>query len=189
MKKLLLLSALLASTVSQPALASSGDIFDAARQGDTAVLAAYVKSGGDIEARNRRGHTPFILAAYYGQTDMIDQLKSLGADPCAVDTQGSPAFMGVVFKGHQETLNWLLDNTNCDVNHQNYAGQTALMLAALFDREEIAENLIGAGAKPEISDYSGNTPETLAAGQGLTKMIAILKFHRKASRAKSDSKS
>ena len=152
MKKLLILSALALSTISQSAFAAGLDVFDAARQGDIAALSNYVETGGDLEIRNRRGHTPFILAAYYGQTDAIKQLETFGANPCAVDEQGSAAFMGVVFKGHKDTLKWLLENTRCDVNHQNYAGQTALMLAALFDREEIAKSLITAGADPNIAD-------------------------------------
>jgi len=185
MKKLVSLIILILSFAAQPAVASDLDVFDAARQGNIEVLTQYIKDGGDIEARNRRGHTPFILATYYGQTEAVKILKTLGAEACATDEQGSPAFMGVVFKGHQDTLRWLLKNTECDVNHQNYAGQTALMLAALFDRKDIAQELISAGADPELADYRGNTPETLAAGQGLTKMIKILQFHRQAGKAKS----
>jgi len=57
------------------------------------------------------------------------------------------------------------------------------MLAALFDRKEIAQALIDAGAKTDLADYRGNTPESLAAGQGLKKMLKILSFHRQASKA------
>ena len=184
MKKLLLSAAMVIFAISQPVFADDIDPFDAARQGNIDVLTQFVKNGGDVEARNRRGYTPFVLATYYGQTKAAEALKHEGADPCATDSQGSPAFMGVVFKGHSDTLEWLLENTRCDVNHQNYAGQTALMLAALFDRTEIAETLIKAGAKPEIADHRGNTPESLAVGQGLQKMIKILKFHRETNKAK-----
>ena len=182
MKHLLVTAALFALSAPH-AQAAETDVFDAARQGNIDYLTHYVINGGDVETRNRRGHTPFILATYYGQTEAAKQLRDIGAEPCALDEQGSPAFMGVVFKGHQETLEWLLEDTDCDVNHQNYAGQTALMLAALFDRKEIAQALIDAGAKTDLTDYRGNTPASLAAGQGLQKMLKILSFHRQASKA------
>lgn len=153
------------------------DIFDVARSGDTAAVASFTANGGNLNSVNSSGYTPFILATYYGHTDTAAAMLQAGADACALDDKGSNAFMGVAFKGHLETARWLSENTDCDVNHRNYAGQTALMMAALFDRTDIAELLLSHGADARIRDYSGNSAESLAAGQGLGKMLSILKFH------------
>jgi uncharacterized protein len=45
-----------------------------------------------------------------------------GANPCALGAKGSNAFMGVAFKGYDKTAKWLLEHSQCDVNHQNRTG-------------------------------------------------------------------
>ena len=154
--------------------AASIDIFDADRQGNLEAINTYVEEGGNIEVTTNEGYTPFILAAYYGNNQVLDTLVKNGADPCAVDDKGSNAFMGVAFRGHIETAKWLLKNTSCDVNHQNYAGQTALMMSSLFGHEEMIKMLLEHGADPQIEDFQGNTAASLAQGQGLTDVVEIL---------------
>ena len=175
--KILLLSVfLISSSISLP---SDIDIFDAAREGNVANITTYVQQGGDVNLHDRRGFTPFILATYHGNDEAAAVLKEAGADACAVDEKGSNAFMGVAFKGYQNTAQWLLDNTSCDVNHRNYAGQTALMMASLFGREEIVKLLLQHGADATIVDYQGNSPQSLAKGQGLTHILDIIRFNLK----------
>lgn len=137
-------------------------------------MADYFEAGGDIETTNRMEHTPFILSTYYGHTEAAAGLLQLGANPCAVDRMGSHAMMGVVFKGHLDTFEWILESTDCDVNHQNHAGQTALMLAALFDRKQFVEMLLDRGADPTIRDYQGNSAASLATGQGAIELAEML---------------
>ena len=153
------------------------DIFDAARDGDIPAITRYAKEGGDINARTEDGYTPFILATYHAHTKAAAALLKLKANPCAEDGRGSNAYMGVAFKGHAETAEWLLTHTKCDINHQNYAGQTALMMASLFGQEKVVTLYMKHGADPAIVDAQGNTAESLAKGQGLGHIIDILKFH------------
>lgn len=169
---------LLLAISAAPALAASDiDIFDAARDGDTAAIEQYYADGGDVSVTNSRGFTPFILAAYYGHTESLAVLQQEGADSCALDEKGSNAFMGVAFRGHDQTAAWLLANTDCDVNHRNYSGQTALMMASLFGREAIIEQLLEAGADKSVVDVQGNTAESLAAAQGLSRVVTLVKFN------------
>ena len=173
MRLLALLFYFLSATV---AVAAEPDIFNAARDGDVAAIDRYLAAGGDKEARTGRDYTPFILAAYYGQNAALERLQKAGANPCAEDEAGSTAFMGVAFRGHLATAQWLLDHTTCDVNHQNAAGQTALMMASLFGREEIITLLLAHGAKPGIIDQRGNSAASLAKAQGLDKVVKMLTF-------------
>lgn len=175
-RSLMLALSLTLATTSFVQAGSPIDPIDAARAGDIVALKTYKDSGGDLEVRTARGYTPFIMAAYYGETAVLRYLKAEGADVCAVDEMGSNAFMGVAFRGHVDPLKWLLANTDCGINRQNAAGQTALMMASLFGREEIVALLLEAGADPKIKDYQGNTAESLANAQGLTKIVKMVRF-------------
>jgi len=158
-------------------MANDVDIFTAAREGDNTAIKSYVQQGGNINITNAKSYTPFILATYYGQSQVLETLIHLGADACAVDNKGSNAFMGVAFKGHQQVAKWLLKNTACNVNHQNYAGQTALMMASLFGREDIIRLLLEHGANRSLQDNQGNTSIKLAQAQGLSRVVEIIQFH------------
>ena len=65
----------------------------------------------------------------------------------------------------------------CDVNARNSAGQTALMMAALFGRTEAVHVLLDNGANPELQDREGNTAAILAEKQGNPQMVALLQQH------------
>ena len=160
-----------------PAMAAEIDIFDAARAGDVSMIADYVHQGGDVNAINSGGYTPFILATYHGNDEAAAALVEAGADACASDRRGSNAYMGVAFKGYVHTAQWLLDHTTCNVNHQNNAGQTALMMAALFGQEDVIKLLLQHDADSQIVDDQGNTAESLAQGQGLNQIIKIIRFN------------
>lgn len=163
--------------VSPPLMADTSDIFSAARAGDLNAINSYVQENGNLNIVNHKSYTPFILAAYYGQLQTLEKLLENGAEPCALDNKGSNALMGVAFKGHQDVAKWLLEETDCDVNHQNYAGQTALMMASLFGREQLIKVLLEHGARPELMDHQGNTASKLAKAQGLSRVVEIIKFH------------
>ena len=153
------------------------DIFEAAREGNISVIKACANINCKVNSRNEDGYTAFILAAYYGHSAALAELLKLGADPCAVDAKGNNAFMGVAFKGYVKTAKWLLDNTQCDVNHQNFAGQTALMMASLFGREAVIQLMLAHGAKKDLADRQGNTAEKLAQAQGLSRVVEMVKFN------------
>ena len=154
----------------------TADIFDAARDGDVAAIHAYKAGGGDVNAVNEDGYTPFILAAYHQRNAALVELKADGGDACATDGKGSNALMGVAFQGYADTAAWLLDNTSCGVDHRNRAGQTALMMASLFGREDVIRLLLAKGADPRIADNAGNTAQSLAEAQGLTKVAKMVGF-------------
>jgi ankyrin repeat protein len=73
--------------------------------------------------------------------------------------------MGVAFKGDDAIAARLLKE-KCDVNARNKAGQTGLMMAALFRREKQIELLLAAGADPTLTDAEGRSAAAVAAGQG-----------------------
>lgn len=149
-------------------------LFEAARLGRTDLIDALVKTGADVNARDARGFTPLILAAYNDHLDTVNALIEAKADPCLPDRdQGNTAQMGVAFKGNDPIAARLL-KAGCDVNARNKAGQTALMMAALFGRARQIDMLKAAGADVAVIDQAGNSAASVAAGQGNAAVVKQL---------------
>ncbi|HUD30034.1 MAG TPA: ankyrin repeat domain-containing protein [Novosphingobium sp.] len=149
-------------------------LFEAAKLGRTDLIPLLVGNGADVNAYEARGFTPLILAAYNGQPEAVEALIKAGADPCKPDlNQGNTAQMGVAFKGDDRIAARLL-HEKCDVNTRNKAGQTALMMAALFGRTAQIDMLLAAGADPGLRDASGRSAASVAQQQGNTALSAKL---------------
>jgi ankyrin repeat protein len=142
-------------------------LFDAARSGDTGVIKSLLARGVAVDARDERGSTALILAAYYGHAEAVRALLAAGAAPDLGDSaRGNTALMGALFKGETECARVLLADPRSNVNARNAAGQTAAMFAALFGRAELIEALASRDADFALTDASGATAESLARGQG-----------------------
>ena len=149
-------------------------LFDAARIGRDDVIPALLHAGADLEARDPRGYTALILAAYNGQAETTRLLLAEGAAVDAADGgRGNTALMGVAFKGHAEIAQVLIE-AGADANLRNDAGQTALMIAALFNQIAIVDLLLAAGADPAAADAIGNSAASVAAAQGNHAMVERL---------------
>ncbi len=170
-----------ATAVDSSTLASqdlSRYLFDAARAGDVEVIKSLLARGVHIDARDERGSTALILAAYYGKTDAVRTLLEAGASPNLGDSaRGNTALMGALFNGEIESAQRLLADPRTDVNARNAAGQTAAMFAALFGRADLVEALAARQADFALTDASGATAEALARTQGnaaLADRLAVL---------------
>lgn len=152
-------------------------LFEAARLGRIDMIDPLLKAGADINAYDDRGFTPLILAAYNGQLAMVETLITKGADACRPDRdQGNTAQMGVAFKGEDGIAARLL-KAGCDVNARNKAGQTALMMASLFNRQAQVDMLLAAGADRSIQDAAGRSASSVAADQGNAAMAGKVRQH------------
>ncbi|MCC3330776.1 ankyrin repeat domain-containing protein [Nocardia abscessus] len=74
-------------------------VFDFARCGDTASLAAYVDAGVPVDLTNDAGDTLLMLAAYHGHADAVAALLKRSADPNRANDKGQTPLAGAVFKG------------------------------------------------------------------------------------------
>src|SRR2546429_8843257 len=79
----------------------AGGLFDLARQGRTAELAAYVDEGVPVNLANDKGDSLLMLAAYHGHAELVRALLARGADANQANDGGQTPLAGAVFKGDQ----------------------------------------------------------------------------------------
>lgn len=84
-------------------------VFDMARSGDTARLAAYVDAGVPVDLADDKGDSLLMLAAYHGHVSAVRMLLEHGADPNVLNGRGQSPLAGAVFKAESEVVKTLLD--------------------------------------------------------------------------------
>jgi ankyrin repeat protein len=118
----------------------AAQVFDLARHGDTAKLAAYIDAGVPANLSNDRGDTLVMLAAYHGHADTVRALLQRGAEPDRTNDRGQTPLSGAVFKGEQEVISALVDG-----GADPAAGApSAIDTARMFGKDELLK-LFGAG--------------------------------------------
>lgn len=110
--------------------------FEAARRGDIKDLRSYLKKGGDINAKNHRGHSLLMLAAYNDEVEAAKFLIENGASVDSFDGGGNSILMGVAFKGFTQMAKLLLE-AGASPSHINSHGLTAADFAKVFGRHEV----------------------------------------------------
>lgn len=83
-------------------------MFDAARQGDTAVFAQALPAGLSANLTNDKGDSLVMLAAYHGHAELVGLLLSHGANPNALNDRGQSPLAGAVFKNEAGVIEALL---------------------------------------------------------------------------------
>lgn len=118
-------------------------MFDLARSGATADLAAQVAAGLPANLTNDKGDTLLILAAYHDHPETVAALLAQGADPNRANDRGQTALGAAVFRRNAETVRTLLA-AGAD---PHAGGPSAVETAAFFGLPEMAALLDG-GASP-----------------------------------------
>lgn len=122
--------------------------FDWAREGNRFALAEYFRKGGSVNAKNHKGYSLLMLAAYNDHWSTCTWLLQKGADVNSIDISGNSVLMGTCFKGHIRIVKLLL-SSGADPFMQNCYGMTALDLAKAFGRQEVVRVLTEAPLNTE----------------------------------------
>ena len=112
-------------------------VFDMARGGDAASLAAYLDAGVPVNLTNTNGDTLVMLATYYGHEAAVAALIARGADVNRVNKRGQTPLAGSVFKNDTAITQRLLA---ADADPL-YGSPCALETARYFGREELERRL------------------------------------------------
>jgi uncharacterized protein len=118
-------------------LAFAHRMFDLARDGSTAELAAFVDAGLPVNLTNDKGDTLLILAAYHGHPATVAALLERGADPARENDRGQTALTAATFKQSSEAVTALLD-AGADPHQGN---QSAIATATFFELPAMLELL------------------------------------------------
>lgn len=139
---------------------SQRGLHEAASEGDAALVSRLIKDGADVNARNREGITPLMVAAGRGNVNIIAILLNNGADVNAgLDAEGYKgltALMVAVFDGHEEAVRVLIEK-GADVNAKYEGRWSALTIATAADRHAIANLLVKNGA--DATDIDKNVAQ------------------------------
>ncbi|WP_432393562.1 ankyrin repeat domain-containing protein [Pseudarthrobacter sp. L19] len=108
-------------------------LFDAAREGDTALLAAYLSAGAPATLSTASGDSLLMLAAYHGHAETVRLILSHGGDVNTANDRGQTPLAGAVFKGYRDVVEALVD-AGAD---PDAGSPTARDAATMFARSEI----------------------------------------------------
>jgi hypothetical protein len=126
------------ATLDAEVLDLASRIFEMARGGDAATLAAYLDAGVPVNLTNTNGDTLVMLAAYYGHEWTVAALITRGADVNRHNTRGQTPLAGAVFKTDTTIIELLLG-----ADADPLAGSpSALETARFFGKEQLAQQLL-----------------------------------------------
>jgi len=147
------------------------DLFQAIRTGDVAYLKTHAAKD-TLELRDRRGATPLMHAAAFGNLETLRLLLDRGAAVNAANDFGATALL---WSARDPEKARLLIEHGAGVNAASKQGRTPLMLASLRPGgAPTVALLLAKGADPKLADTHGNTALLLAATIGEADIMRLL---------------
>jgi len=153
------------------------DIFDAASVGRTDRVAALLDADPSlVNAYSRDGFFPLGLAAFFGFAETVRLLLARGADVAQVakNPMGISAIHAAVAGRSREAVELVVE-AGAPINAQQHKGWTALHEAVHQENLEVTRYFLAHGADPKLQNDDGKSPIGLAADQGSTDILKLLK--------------
>jgi len=165
------LSILVALAFPAAAAANGIEMFQAIRNGDLAFIKAHVTKA-EIEVRDRRGATPLMHAAAFGNLEIFRILLDAGADVNATNESKATALL---WAARQPEKARLLIERGADPNAKSKQGFTPLMGASIRPgNSAIVALLLEKGADANASSLLGFSALHLAAKAGDVESMRLL---------------
>ena len=136
--------------------------------------------GIDVNAVTTLGHNAVFYSVEVGNIDMFKLLLANGAHIANGDDQEN-ILMRAIYKGFEEMALYLLKNRkelNIDVDHRDNRERTALYKAVESGSLVLVKALFVAGAKPNRSNYMGETLLMTALSKGHPHIVNFLLDHK-----------
>jgi len=129
--------------------------------GSKEIVDLLLKSGADINAKDKRSLTPLFVASVFGNEDIMKLLLENNADPNARDNEKETPIFYAIFrstklKNAKEVVKILL-RYGADVNAVNKNGRTLLHLAVSYADLDLIKLLVENGANINTKDNNGRT--------------------------------
>jgi uncharacterized protein len=132
--------------------------------GSPAKISAAIKTGLNVESRQKDNATPLMIAAGFNQDSKVIQiLLNAGAKIDERALGNVTPLMYAAFNQDPVVISRLL-KAGADLNAHEYNGITPLMIAASFNQNpRVVQELLKAGAAVDARDNSGMTALMYAA--------------------------
>ena len=123
---------------------------------------------GAVDAEDKDGWTPLMLASRWGFPDIVQYLLGRGADAnhLSRDVSAVGALHTSSRWGHEDVVRKLLEGGAQSSLRSTYNGMTPLHFAAMMDRTDVLKVLAAGGADLEAKDDRGGTPLLRAVTSG-----------------------
>jgi uncharacterized protein len=119
---------------------------DAIVRGDVESVRQLLRSGTDVDARDRYGQTALMLAAHHGHLEIVELLLAAGADLDVTAKYHLTALMLAIVAGHAEVARTLAragaDRRVEGSGAPGFAGKTAYDLAVARGMDDLYDDLM-----------------------------------------------
>jgi ankyrin repeat protein len=147
--------------------------FLASLQGHLEISEAFIKTGMQLDDKDRRGRSFIHYAAQKGHRELLELLLQYGARVHSVDAAGmTPLHMAALCGRHNATS--FLISKGANTKSKDFAGQTPLHLASFGGNKNLAELLISKGAEIDERDNKGETALHIASFCGHEQVVEFL---------------
>lgn len=144
------------------------------REGEIDAVKQFLRAGFSPDLADERGVPLLCMAARNRHRGVVEQLLQKGADVNTVSKdRGNTALMDAAAEKDIDLVKDLIES-GADLNVKNKAGQSALILAAGQQAEDIAVMLVRAGASGKARDALGMTAEKYAELYNLSSVLKAL---------------
>jgi ankyrin repeat protein len=140
-------------------------------------ITTIIKDANDINAPDKEGRPPLILATLINDKKLVELLVSGDANIQAADADGNTALHIAAAENYLSLVEYLLDK-GAQINLQNNAGQTPLLFAICQKNAKMTEYLLGRQANPDIQSNCPYPPLHQAIiNQDYPTIKLLLKYH------------
>ncbi len=152
----------------------------AAYQNDMVAMELLAKAGADIRAKDNQNYDAITILSVANKPDGLRKAIALGGDPKAITSPYlGTALIAAAHLGYPEIVSILIA-AGSPLDHVNNLGWTALIESIVLgdggaNHHNVLEQLIAAGANPNLADRNGTTPLGLATAKGFNAMAISLK--------------
>lgn len=169
-----------AASLDTPDASGRTPLLQAVQAGDLTEAKRLIAAGADINAQAANKDTPWLLAGALGHTEMLAAMLETGrVDYALRNRYGGDALIPACERGHVETVKFLLEKSEIDVNHINDLGWTCLLEAVILGNDgaayqEIVRLALAVGADPNLPDRDGITPLGNAKEHGRKEIARLI---------------
>lgn len=149
------------------------ELLDAASNGDTTKIKAFLELGTNVNTVSWDGVTPLMFAAQNGHLRAVELLIDAGADLNLKPYNQIDALLGATIAGHVLVADTLILN-GANVDTRSLDGITPLMYAAAFDHYLLCDVLIFYDARVNTTDNFRNSPLHFSAFYGNLEVTRLL---------------